>query len=188
MSLAGSVHTTQTRLVSIPALSQRSLSVYQSQALAVPRSQAAAFDLQDRGAVSAGSGHSNTSLEWCAHLAAFFALLPRMGPNKSPPMSATGPWALSSKATERQGAWRTSAAAAALPRARSAHRRQRCALLHLARRLPHIRRAAHRHHAHVRPCRHHRTSTSSHEHGGPHDPQDKTRGHGMGTRSARQRK
>ena len=48
MSLAGSVHTTQTRLVSIPALSQRSLSVYQSQALAVPRSQAAAFDLRTR--------------------------------------------------------------------------------------------------------------------------------------------
>ena len=29
--------------------------------------------------MSDGSGHSNTSLEWCAHLAAFFALLPRMG-------------------------------------------------------------------------------------------------------------
>ena len=42
--------------------------------------------------MSDGSGHSNTSLEWCAHLAAFFALLPRMGPNKSPPMSATRPW------------------------------------------------------------------------------------------------
>eukprot|EP01045_Picozoa_sp_COSAG04_P044182 COSAG04_NODE_14859_length_552_cov_1.008830_1_plen_74_part_10 len=54
--------------------------------------------------MSDDSGHSNTSLKCCAHLAAFFALLPRMGRNKSPPMSATRPRALSSKTTEQQGA------------------------------------------------------------------------------------
>ena len=137
--------------------------------------------------MSDGSGHSNTSLKWCAHLAAFFALLPRMGRSKSPPMSATWPRTLSSKTTERQGAWLTSAAAAALPRARSAHRRQRCTLLHLARRLPHIRRTAHRHHTHVRPCGI-AQALSSHEHDGHNDGHTIHKTECVDTISARQRK